>query len=179
MTETKLAPPISTLVDFVKPQISDLADLIELQAEDDTMRYYGGTQQQKSVEHRLELALKHEARFGYGLWHLYAKNTNTFIGIGGIIHYNFDFDATQLEAVLCLKRTAQKEQYGHHVMAALQLWAIKVKLTKDIVVRVEPGNSRMLALIDTHYVPNNVLTRITSASSDGDYVVYQMNRSIL
>jgi RimJ/RimL family protein N-acetyltransferase len=107
------------------------------------MRYYGGVCDIARIDNRLALAIEHERRFGYGLWSLYDRRTGEFVGMSGIIHYNFDFDSETLELIACLKSATQRRGYARHLFHVLHDWCRDTGVLHRTLVRVESDHHQV------------------------------------
>ena len=167
MTEaTRPLRPSSDLLDFRAPTEGDLPDLIALQTDPSAMRFYGGVQEIENIERRHRFALEHERRFGYGLWSLYERQTGQFVGIAGVIHYNGDFNAEELEVVACLKTEAQRQGYGRHIFERLHAWCGDAGVLDRALVRVEVGHHQVEFLESYLGHPLHPIARRPSAPDD-------------
>ncbi|MDI1431397.1 GNAT family N-acetyltransferase [Polyangium sorediatum] len=176
MTSPAPPAPSSAFLEFRPPAEDDMPHLLALQTEASIMRYYGGVQDRANIARRLQLAMEHERRFGYGLWSLYERNTGEFFGIGGVIHYDFDFEAELVEPVVCLKLEAQGRGYGRRILELLHVWCRDAGLLHRAVCRVEIGNRRMLALMDSYKGhPSSPVVRCHSMA-DARYTFYRAGK---
>lgn len=171
-----LAPPVSPLLEFRPPTLADLPHLLALQTDESTMRYYGGVRDSAAIQQRMHRAIEHHARFGYGLWSIYKRMDAEFIGLGGIIHYDFDLAAVELEGVVCIKREAQGRLYAHHILPLLYGWFLQAGLGPGmpLLLRVEPDNHRMVRLLDAFARADPHIFRGDPVRRDSRYLFYEI-----
>ena len=142
------------------------------------MQHYGGIRDAKGVRKRLDLAIDHHKEFGYGLWSLYKVAKNDFIGIAGIIHYDFDFTSEKLECVICLKRDYQNSIFGAKVISALWQWYAQFKVDKPLEVRIEQSNKVAIRIFETMSQKHKSLAGICyqkSIKNDDEYIRYSIS----
>ncbi|WP_081865381.1 GNAT family N-acetyltransferase [Chondromyces apiculatus] len=169
-----LPRPSSEILDFRPPSPVDLPHLVALQTDAATMRHYGGVQERANIERRLQRAIDHEQRFGYGLWSIYERQAGEFMGLGGFIRYNFDFDAETIEPVVCLKYEAQRRGHGRHIVERLHAWAHEAGLLHLTLGRVEVAHEHMAKLIASYEGhPRYPMIR-SPADPEGRYLFYRL-----
>jgi RimJ/RimL family protein N-acetyltransferase len=132
---------------LLRPMNSDdLDDLCRLYADPEVMRYLGAGRplNPRQAADRLERALAHWQKYGFGMWTVCARIDGRFLGRCG---YGNLHDYPDMELAWSLHRFAWGQGYGTEVARAVIQHAFDVTKVPRLLAVARPGNIASLNLM--------------------------------
>lgn len=116
---------------LLQPSIVDFEDLYALQADPEVMEFFGGPRAREKVWERMHEFLHHYEKHGFSYGNAYLKDSHEFIGRAGLIHFELNDEAEDIELGCLIVRKYWGNGYATEIGYALKNYAFNMlKLDK-------------------------------------------------
>ena len=112
--------------------------------------YWKKNVEEKTIEglskQRIEMYQKWQQENGFSRWAIFAKNTNEFVGQGGLCYFDPNakskfFNAKSVEIGYAILEKFQGKKYASEIVNAILNWAFSVKNIDEVVAVTNPKNT--------------------------------------
>ncbi len=139
--------PKSKRIIFRELQYSDVGSLLEILGDPETMRFYPSTYNLNEVKDWVKRSRDSYEEFGFGLWAIYLKKNNQFIGQCGLT-MQLIRDRTLPEIGFHIHKRYWNRGYGSEAAAAVEEYAKSLGRFRSIYIQTYYKNipAQMLAI---------------------------------
>ncbi len=142
------------------PNSDDLDNLYKLQSDPQVMKYVGsGVRQKEVVADKLQKYIKHYEKHDFSFGSIYLKDTNEFIGWGGLIYLDFNDSQPDIEIGYAFLPEFWNKGYATEVVKDLVYCGFKRLSIDKIVAATLPDNipsQKVLEKAKFTYVDNRI-----------------------